>query len=255
LQFALEGSNDSSNVSTSNTKMTLTYEGNVGIGTTSPVAKIDVIGSFDALPARILRQATYGEILRIGRNGVSELASINYPADGVFAINTVGSERMRITSGGDVLIGTTTAQPGTKLQVAGSTDIWSSTNTLLRLNHNGTLGTIQSFTGGAVGIISLNPSGGNVGIGTTSPTARLAIESTTSDALRIGQTGNTTGNKYVSIGMDVTNQYARIEATRYGEVYLPIALNPSGGNVGIGTTNPYSPLQVGSYSGTGGYSY
>ena len=27
------------------------------------------------------------------------------------------------------------------------------------------------------------------------------------------------------------------------------------GNVGIGTTSPYSPLQVGSYTGTGGYSY
>ena len=81
--------------------------GNVGIGTTSPGARIDIVGGFDALPARMLRQATYGEILRIGRNGVSETASINYPADGVFAINTASTERMRIDSTGNVGIGTT----------------------------------------------------------------------------------------------------------------------------------------------------
>ena len=48
LQFALEGSNDSSNVSTSNTKMTITYEGNVGVGTTSPAQKLDVSGNIKA---------------------------------------------------------------------------------------------------------------------------------------------------------------------------------------------------------------
>ena len=91
----------------------------LGIGTASPAYRLDVVGLYDSLPARILRQATYGEILRIGRNGVSETASINYPADGVFAINTVSSERMRINSAGNVLIGTTT-DAGYKLDVNGS---------------------------------------------------------------------------------------------------------------------------------------
>jgi hypothetical protein len=80
---------------------------------------LDVIGTFDALPVRVLRQATYGEILRIGRNGVSETASINYPADGVFAINTAASERMRVNASGNVLINTTT-DAGFRLDVNGS---------------------------------------------------------------------------------------------------------------------------------------
>lgn len=96
-------------------RMKIDASGNIGIGTTSPGARLDVVGLFDALPARILRQASYGEILRIGRNGVTETASINYPADGVFAINTASSERMRINASGNVGIGTT--NPSTKLHV------------------------------------------------------------------------------------------------------------------------------------------
>jgi hypothetical protein len=91
----------------------------LGIGTTTPTSRLDVIGTFDALPVRVLRQASYGEILRIGRNGVSETASINYPADGVFAINTAASERMRVNASGNVLINTTT-DAGFRLDVNGS---------------------------------------------------------------------------------------------------------------------------------------
>jgi hypothetical protein len=86
---------------------------------------------------------------------------------------------MRITSGGNVLIGTTTAQSGTKLQVAGVMDVWSSSNTLLRFNHDGTRGIIETFTGGGYGPTSINPNGGNVLIGTTTDSgARLQVSGT-----------------------------------------------------------------------------
>jgi hypothetical protein len=91
----------------------------LGVGTATPTSRLDVIGTFDALPVRVLRQASYGEILRIGRNGVSETASINYPADGVFAINTAASERIRVNASGNVLIGTTT-DAGYRLDVNGT---------------------------------------------------------------------------------------------------------------------------------------
>jgi uncharacterized protein YaiE (UPF0345 family) len=66
------------------------------------------------------RSGSYGEVIRLGRAGVSNSTTINYPADGTFAVSTAGAERMRITSGGNLLVGTTT-DSGQKLQVAGTT--------------------------------------------------------------------------------------------------------------------------------------
>jgi len=72
----------------------------VGIGTATPAYAIDVVGAYATLPMRVLRVGDYGEIIRIGRSGVSESASINYPSDGTFAINTVSSQRFSIDGSG-----------------------------------------------------------------------------------------------------------------------------------------------------------
>jgi hypothetical protein len=90
--------------------------------------------------------------------------------DGVsFSTGTNGkNERMRIATNGNVGIGTT-SPTSAKLVVAGDIDVWSSTNTLLRSSHNGSYGSLQTFTSGAYGILALNPGGGNVGIGVTDP--------------------------------------------------------------------------------------
>jgi hypothetical protein len=237
--------------------------GNVGIGTTSPAVKLHLLASSENeirvqestnnAFISLYQQATTSYLIA-GRTGATPTQ--------VLAIYTGGGEKMRIDASGNVGIGTTS--PGSPLDVQcnssalgvnirqRSGDDFSnlvfSNSTNTALGAVGYVGTSRlRFTTNGLGDANEKLSilaNGNVGIGTTSPSAKLAIESTTSDALRIGQTGNTTGNKYVSIGMDVTNQYARIEATRYGEVYLPIALNPSGGNVGIGTTSPSQKLSV-----------
>jgi hypothetical protein len=103
----------------------------------------------------------------------------NYYTSGSLGFHVFRSgttERMRITSGGQVLMGTTSAQSGARLQVAGGfLDVWSSANTLLRLRHDGTRGIIETFTGGAYGVTSIAPDGGNVGIGTTNPLAKLHV--------------------------------------------------------------------------------
>jgi Chaperone of endosialidase len=172
--------------------------------------------------------------------------------------SSIGNSLIFDNGTGGISIGKTASTFGsstrTSLEVSGSTDSIISLFSGSTLNgywfHDGTNMELLNQKAGAFIFYTNNTeamrisAARNVGIGTTNPTVKLAVESTTSDALRIGQTGNTTGNKYVSIGMDVTNQYARIEATRYGEVYLPIALNPSGGNVGIGTTSPGSILEI-----------
>lgn len=99
--------------------MTLKYDGSVGIGTTSPSAPLDVNGSIYSRSGGL-----YSDTLT-AYSGTS--ISLN-AGTSHFAITVNGSERARITSGGNLLVGTTT-DSGEKLQVNG-TGYFASTVTL-----------------------------------------------------------------------------------------------------------------------------
>jgi hypothetical protein len=99
--------------------MVVKGNGNVGIGTASPDAnsKLDVNG-----------QTFVGHLAIYNNNGTPSLGTspmLYSPASGTIAISTNVSERLRITSSGNVLIGTTT-DAGQRLQVSGS--IYSSSS-------------------------------------------------------------------------------------------------------------------------------
>jgi hypothetical protein len=96
-------------------RMLVDTSGNVGIGTTSPDNRLEVVGPYAATPLKVLRHGDYGNVIQIGRNGVSETANIGYPADSTINFSTAGSERVRINSSGNVGIGTTS--PATKLHI------------------------------------------------------------------------------------------------------------------------------------------
>jgi hypothetical protein len=133
------------------------------------------------------------------------------------------TERMRIDSSGNVGIGTTTA--GSKLTVAGASSIYNSTNA------NTGSGYVLSITG-------------NSNKSTAADNVNFAIF--TNDALAsnplhlgVGLIGNATP----------ANGYAYLQASQYGTGnFNNIALNPSGGNVGIGTSSPTAKLDVSSSS-------
>ena len=74
--------------------------GNFGIGTSSPLRKLDVYGDAQFKDVSGIATTIYSEITTgVGAVGTDN----NYP----FAFATNGIERARITSGGDLLVGTT----------------------------------------------------------------------------------------------------------------------------------------------------
>lgn len=90
-----------------------------------------------------------------------------------------------------------------------------------------------------------NNSGTNVGIGTTSPKNTLQVSNPS------GATGLLVGNGAIGstlVGIETSAQaggYGEIQAVSVsGEVYGALALDPSGGEVGIGTTTPNSTLDT-----------
>ena len=241
-------SNDA-NISSVNT-------GNVGIGTTTPSRKLVVVG--DALVSGIL-----------GIGGAVDIGG----AVGI---------------GGIVGIGTTT--PATQLDVKGTTGIKSSssgtwiagnfgnniynTNRVVMGYYNdaATIGA-HDYTLNAWANISINPGGGNVGIGTTTPTNKLDVigNASVTGTMGIGtntpvtqlEVKGTTGIKSSSSGTwiagnfgDNTNTNNRVvmgfqsgAATIGGynnalSNWANLAINPGGGNVGIGTTTPTYKLEV-----------
>lgn len=105
------------------------------------------------------------------------------------------------------------------------------------------------------------PATGNVGIGTTSPYNILELAADyngTSDGWTAdphqGQLtvhGVTNPNLAFGIGVDTTNDVARLQGQVIGTGPLPISINPNGGNVGISTVSPTNRLTItADYNGT-----
>ena len=125
------------------------------------------------------QNAVLGTRMTIFNTGISCFAC-QICAPNIISSGTICSTGNACIGGATVIagclgIGTLPTQSGTRLQVAGITDIWSSANTLLRLQHDGTRGIIETFTGGGYSATAINPNGGNVGINTTSPSAKLDV--------------------------------------------------------------------------------
>ena len=184
----------------------------LGIGTATPVKKLDTLVttdndgiqiSFDTPP-----NGTNGSELifasRTNSAPIVEMASIkaicidgsvNY--SGVLTFNTTNTatpaERMRITNAGNVGIGTTT--PGHPLHVNAGNDyvrfdssadtgtgargliiVNPTTGDYLNIwNYGADLMAIQSADASGYRSLTINPNGGNVGIGTTTPESKLSI--------------------------------------------------------------------------------
>ena len=108
--------------------LTIANTGNVGIATASPNYKLEVNGSFASVTSGIFLEYNSGILYHSGGSGnyYQYISGANYllsnrTATGSLVFSTVDTERMRITSGGLVGIGTTA--PTQALHVVGNTYI------------------------------------------------------------------------------------------------------------------------------------
>ncbi|MGH9872944.1 MAG: hypothetical protein ACRD9S_10835, partial [Pyrinomonadaceae bacterium] len=91
---------------------------------------------------------------------------------------------------------------------------------------------------------------GSVGIGTTSPTTALHLNSAAAAFNGFGQflitdSGNT--NRQLRFGYDASLEAGWIQASKAGTSFEPLLLNPNGGNIGVGTTAPVFDANAAKY--------
>ncbi|KKR59146.1 MAG: Hemagluttinin family protein [Candidatus Nomurabacteria bacterium GW2011_GWF2_40_31] len=290
-----------------NNLVTFQDGGNVGIGTTEPSELLHIESSSanqpvlrventnaDANPPRLdlvkdsASPAAGDELGRIYFIGDDSIGT-EHAFAGILGISNVvtdGSEEghlafltrngatfgegMRITSSGNVGIGTT--GPNHKLHVAWtsgsqgaayfSTNDWNNTNTgsMFRIRHGAASGDtyseLQAFSvgGTAANSLVLQPDGGNVGIGTTNPSQSLE----TAGSIQV------TGGGCIYYGATSQGSLCRNDSTaeltlatqNNAAADLIFSLGNSGahfefnnGNVGIGTTGPDRVTEINSATG------
>jgi len=215
--------------------------GFVGIGsTTAPTAALDVAGGIKA-------SGTSGFTFNSGDLD----GGLFSPSDGMVTLRTNGTERMRADANGNVGIGTTA--PTNKLTISGSADITGNlgigtaspgASTLLQLNSNTAVNDRIKLTGNNYNSTS---SDSNNGV-----SFRLGDNALEHRALWLANSNAAINGTVAQLQFGLGNSldYAEISSrSTNGAVARNLALNPSGGNVGIGTgaSPPVAPLEVKGY--------
>jgi len=259
----------------------ISTSGNVGIGTTFPTQALSVVGRVGIAPSGTSSDEPYNGNLMITKPAASG-QYINfvrqhcYPwsIGTVYNSNTFGigtgkssdseftAPYFNITTYGSVGIGTTT--PYATLDIAAEGDPNTAEDDVnnglqikgtgqvlyMGVNSDSHVGYIQSedYEEDTVAALLLNARGGTVGIGTTTPQAKLEIdaegnpsniENNTNNGIMIRGT-----DQVLYMGANSTSHVSYIQSVDYGTDTAPLLLNARGGNVCVGGTIPQAKFDV-----------
>ena len=259
----------------------VSIQGNVGIGTASPSAKLDVqAGSAGGLTSLLVNGEDFntGLIARLRRPNAAEADLTFFSVGIVDAViasernlrfdtsqsgQTVGTPRMMILDNGNVGVGTTS--PNEKLEVNGN--IFLQRGNKLKFGAVGSGEWITQEDSAPHGIQFFVAStekmrianNGNTGIGVANPQRTLHIKSSVFEGIRIEREGANAGafiefengdNQLGGIGLG-GNESIFIKTPQIGDGSAFIVENT--GDVGIGTLTPNNKLDIGGITGHAGY--
>ena len=174
-----------------------------------------------------------------------------------FAISTsLISQTNTFPTTGNIGIGSLTPASLLEIYGGGNLALRGSTNDagdlLFQTSAQLQLGRIWTASAGTPGIYfssgDTNPdlsidNNGKIGIGTTAPNEILHVAGTSGNhRLAVGSVG--TGRKVFYAGYNFTTDMGEIQSVHEGTAYKHLAINPNGGNVGIGTASPVAKLHL-----------
>ena len=228
-------------------------DGNVGIGTDSPVRKLTV---FDAADSRMeIRTGTNTNLTALDFSDSDNTArgKVVYDhSDDSLSLETLSTERMRIDASGNVGIGTDSPSKALAVSDGGGFGVELSpddagggynrilnydrvNNVYVPTRYEGSTHKFVSGTAGTVDALDIDASG-NVGIGTSSPDDELHINTAGANVnLRLTRDTDTGGRITGSDGAGVP--VVKFDTIASGVVTERMRIDSSG-NVGIGETSP-----------------
>ena len=248
--------------------MTLDTNG-LGIGTTAPEDKLDIVGNLRICSSKTANtnktNRIRGEHYNVAEEPTTFMFMNSFSATNQLHIgggssvenaatllsfftaanNTTvaGTERMRIDSAG-------------KIQIGNNIPMWSGSygGALFLKGNNSTSDRYAQLTEvnstGAATSTGLVVRAGNVGIGTVSPTEKLHVEGNI-ELINNGSIGSLDGNYWQRIrfedGSPSTTNAFNFETRNGAGSFIDHMVIRNDGNVGIGTTNPQASLHVAGY--------